>query len=326
MSDEPLDRDAYALELLKFLANGGEFDGDQMGPDHTLDQISVAADLIREGYMDGSAFPNARKPVNIGGPGITPKGRRRLADEAKAEKMVDRTIESSRSETRNEGSMRAFVSYSVAEKDFGGATKQALETLGVECFLAHEDIRVSEEWKARIVQELQEANIFVALLSAKFKASEWCSQEVGFIVSRPNVVIIPLSIDGTIAYGFISHIQAQHFRSESEISTIVEHALYLKKPRQMIPIQIGRVRGAGSFRSAEASVRPLVPFFRSFTDTEVADFADAAVNNYEVWDAGLCRSDYLPKFVAANAKRIPAALRNELKEKVDNLVFPDSDG
>ena len=202
--------------------------------------------------------------------------------------------------------MRAFISYAVAEKDFGGATKQALETLGVECFLAHEDIRISEEWKARIVQELQEVNIFVALLSAKFKASEWCSQELGFIVSRPDVVIIPLSIDGTIAYG--SHIQAQHFRSESEISTIVEHAMYVKKPRQMIPIQIGRVRGAGSFRGAEAAVRPLVPFFRSFTDTEVVDFADAAVNNGEVWDAALCRSEYLPKFVAANAKRIPAAL------------------
>lgn len=75
MSNAPFDRDAYAIELLKFLANGGQFDGDQMGPDHTLDQISVAAELIEMGYMTGYPIPDSRRPINIGGPGITAKGR-----------------------------------------------------------------------------------------------------------------------------------------------------------------------------------------------------------------------------------------------------------
>lgn len=220
--------------------------------------------------------------------------------------------------------MRAFISYSVAEKQFAGAVKRALENLGVECFLAHEDIQVSEEWKARILQELREADIFVTILSEKFKASDWCSQELGFIVSRPEVVIVPLSIDSTNPYGFISHVQGKYVANEDAVPAIIEDLLYRKRPRDMIPIQIGRVRNAGSFRGAEAAVRPLVPHFKIFTDQEVADFAAAAIGNYEVWDAGLCRAEYLPKFVAANGNRIPDAHKKELKEKVENLVLPES--
>src|SRR5882762_7882599 len=168
--------------------------------------------------------------------------------------------------------MRAFISYSVAEKQFGGAVKQALENLGAECFLAHEDIRVSEEWKARILQELRETDVFVTVLTQKFKASEWCSQELGFIVSRPEVLIVPLSIDHTNPYGFISHVQGKHVANEDAIPAIIEDLLYRKRPRDMIPIQIARVRAASSFRDAEAAVRPLVPYFKIFTDQEVADF------------------------------------------------------
>jgi hypothetical protein len=220
--------------------------------------------------------------------------------------------------------MRAFISYSVAEKEFGGAVKQALGNRGVECFLAHEDILVSEEWKARILQELREANVFVAVLSANFKASEWCSQELGFIVSRPEVVIVPLSIDHTNPYGFISHLQGQYVPDETAILGIIEDLLWRKVPHGMIPIQIEQVRRAGSFRGAEAAVRPLVPHFAIFTEQEVVDFASAAVGNYEVWDAGLCRSAYLPRFVEVNGKRIPDALKKELKEKVEHLDLPET--
>ncbi|HWN95579.1 MAG TPA: hypothetical protein VNT99_11145, partial [Methylomirabilota bacterium] len=83
MSNDAFDRDAYAIELLEFLAKGGRFDGDQMGPDHTLDQISVAAELIEMGNMMGHPFPDSRRPENIGGPGITAKGRRYLTKRLK---------------------------------------------------------------------------------------------------------------------------------------------------------------------------------------------------------------------------------------------------
>ena len=220
--------------------------------------------------------------------------------------------------------MRAFISYSVVEKQFAGAVKQALESLSVECFLAHEDIQVSEEWKARILKELHAVDVFVAVLSAKFKASEWCSQELGFIVSRPEVLIVPLSIDHTNPYGLISHLQGQYVSDEGTLPELIEGLFYRMLPRHIIPIQIERVQRAGGFRVAEAAVRPLVPHFEVFTDREVEAFASAATSNYEVWDAGRCRSEYLPKFVAANRERIPQRLKIALKEKVENLDLPET--
>jgi hypothetical protein len=100
--------------------------------------------------------------------------------------------------------VHAFISYSTANKKWSSAVKSALSSVGFQGFLAHEDLQLSEEWKASIIHELKKANIFVALLSKEFKQSEYCSQEVGFIISRKKVLIIPLSIDGTMPYGFIS--------------------------------------------------------------------------------------------------------------------------
>ena len=218
---------------------------------------------------------------------------------------------------------RAFVSYSVEKKEAGGAVKTCLSRFGYQCFLAHEDLHVSEEWKHRILEELGTADVFVALLSKEFMASKWCGQELGFIVSRPDVLVVPLSLDGTTPYGFIEHLQGITVGMEN-FDTVLEEVLYRKRPRQMIPAQIDRVRSAGSFRGAEAVVLPLVPHFPQFTDEEVDDFARAAAGNSEVWDAGLCASKYIPEFVKANGSRISPEAANELLSVLPDLEIPSA--
>lgn len=215
--------------------------------------------------------------------------------------------------------MQAFVSYSVEDKAMGGAVKAALEGHGFRSFLAHEDLQVSEEWKQRILEELQQVDVFVALLSKSFVASRWCAQEVGFIVSRPDVLIIPISLDGTTPYGFISHLQGIRIREEYQIASLLEEVLFRRRPRLMIPKQIDKVRRAGSYRGAEALVRPLVPHFAKFSDDEVDAFAAAAAGNREVWDAGACRDEYIPEFVRTNRSRLSAARAAELREVINDL-------
>ena len=218
---------------------------------------------------------------------------------------------------------RAFVSYSVEKKEAGGAVKKCLGRFGYECFLAHEDLHVSEEWKHRILEELGTADVFVALLSAEFMVSKWCDQELGFIVSRPEVLVVPLSLDGTMPYGFIEHLQGIRV-DRGNLEAVLEEVLFRKRPRQMIPAQIERVRSASSFRGAEAVVLPLVPHFAQFTDQDADDFARAAARNSEVWDAGLCASKYIPEFVKVNGARISQEAGNELRCVLPNLRIPQS--
>ena len=216
---------------------------------------------------------------------------------------------------------KAFVSYATAKRTAGGAVKSCLGRFGYDCFLAHEDLHVSEEWKHRILEELGAADIFVALLSKEFMESKWCGQELGFILSRPEVLVVPVSLDGTAPFGFIEHLHGIRV-NRGNLDEVLEEVLYRKRPRQMIPAQIERVRSVGSFRGAEAVVLPLVPHFALFTNQEVDDFVMAIAANSEVWDAARCKSEYIPRFVKVNGLRISREAARELLAVMPDLEIP----
>jgi hypothetical protein len=213
--------------------------------------------------------------------------------------------------------MKAFISYATEEKHWGAQAKEVLTELGFTPFLAHDDIAVSQQWRNRIAEELNEATVFVALLSKAFRASDWCSQETGWIAGRPSILVVPLSIDGTNPYGFISHIQARRIQSDSDLNTALTEVLLREMPRTAIPRAIQRVAGARSFREAEANLKPLVPHFASFTDSEAGSLVEAASRNGQVWHAGLCRVDYLPLFLRLNRQRISPDQFNKLATKIE---------
>ena len=104
--------------------------------------------------------------------------------------------------------MKGFVSYSTHDKFVACEVAKALKTLHIQPFLAHDDLYISQSWRDRILEELSTCHIFVPLLSRDFKQSEWCSMECGYIFSRPDVSIYPLSLDGTFPYGFLAAIQS----------------------------------------------------------------------------------------------------------------------
>ena len=212
--------------------------------------------------------------------------------------------------------MDAFISYSTRDKQSAHETKKALTNAGFSTFLAHDDLQVSEEWRDSIIDELKICSIFVVLLSANFKASEWCAQEIGFIVSRPEVLVVPLSLDGTVSFGFISKLQSKRIHSDDQIAEVLHGVLLKKRPHMTIPRWIKRVENARSFRGAEAIVKPLVPLFPVFTSDEITAFLEAALANSQVWDAGDCTADYLPAFARMHWAKIAKKHRKELLKKV----------
>jgi hypothetical protein len=213
--------------------------------------------------------------------------------------------------------MKAFISYASEEKQWGSYARRTLEELGMSPFLAHEDIAVSQEWQKRIAQELNDATIFVALLSKAFLASDWCSQEIGWIAARANVLVIPLSIDGTIPYGFMSQIQSQSIASEKDLDNALTSVLIRERPEKAIPAAIKRLEYARSFREAESRMQPLVKRFPTLTDNQAVNLVNAAIKNHEIWDAGRCRSEYLPQFLRLNQSRIAPEQFNLLATKIE---------
>jgi hypothetical protein len=216
-------------------------------------------------------------------------------------------------------SPQAFISYSNENRKSAAATKAALEALNIDGFLAHEDFNASEEWLDGIKEKLDTADIFVALLSEDFASSIWCAHEVGYIVSREDeVLIIPLALDRTDPEGFIHTLHAKRIHSDDEIKGAIETTLLKKRPQLVLPGIISKVKNAGSYRTAEGVIAPLVPYFSKFTAKDAAAFATAAAGNSQVWDAHLCKTKYLPAFLRDCRAIIPKKLLNEIRGHIED--------
>src|SRR5260370_481133 len=57
----------------------------------------------------------------------------------------------------------AFISYSHTDRKYGAQAKSVLAEIGIDTFLAHDDLHVSDEWRARIIEELKRCDLFVPL-------------------------------------------------------------------------------------------------------------------------------------------------------------------
>jgi hypothetical protein len=193
-----------------------------------------------------------------------------------------------------------------------------LEEVGIETFLAHDDLHVSDEWRGRIIEELKKCDVFVPLLSDNFLKSKWAPQEVGFIISRPEVVIAPLSIDDTTPFGFISHVQSRHIPDGIITRELLVIPLARRLPRQILPGLIKVAADAGSFRSAEATMHPLVPFFQNFTPEEAQALAEGSVRNGQIWLAHLCKDEYLPELIRVQGANIQPKTLRALRYQVEN--------
>lgn len=212
--------------------------------------------------------------------------------------------------------MKAFISYSTKDKRFGAAVKSVFDEIGIESFLAHDDLHVSEEWKIRILSELKSCKIFVPLLSKAFKKSDWCNQETGLIVNRRGVLVIPLSIDGTIPYGFIAAIQGKRIPENNDYFALLIEPIIVRFPHAILPKLIERLAGATSFRNAEALMLPLVSHFDEFSNAEIESFVDACMGNKQIWDAADCKMRYIPQFLDMHCTRIPVAKLRQLQRLI----------
>lgn len=187
-----------------------------------------------------------------------------------------------------------FISYQTEDKAAAGTIKRILESVGCTCFLAHEDIEVSEEWRVRILEELDKVDIFISLLSANYYKSPWCVQESGIAAYRRNLTIIPLSIDGSVPQGFFSHIQStrvtpENITIESLLPGLIKHDFTLG-----MNIIINIIERSSSFRGAEANFRLILPYLDKVQDPQMTKLLNAVRQNPQVHHAGKCASDYIP--------------------------------
>lgn len=103
--------------------------------------------------------------------------------------------------------MEFFVSYSHKDKELAGRIGRLLEKAGQTSFLAHDDIKPTEDWEEEIMRRLESCSALVAVITPNFVGSAYANQEVGFTMGRGKLVI-PLRLDESELPGFVKSSQA----------------------------------------------------------------------------------------------------------------------
>lgn len=200
--------------------------------------------------------------------------------------------------------LRAFISYQTDDRAIAGELQRRLDVVGIQSFLAHEDIEVSDEWRSTLLRELSLVDIFICLLSKRYLQSQWCVQESGIAAFRKNLTIIPLSIDGTIPQGFMSNIQSAKVDPD-QISLHDLIPAFLKRDFSSgIDLVIELIGTSRNYSSAEANFALLMPHISKLSPKQAQVLLQYCIDKDQVHDAGLCARDYIP----AAIKMYPHAL------------------
>lgn len=178
--------------------------------------------------------------------------------------------------------MKAFISYAHQEREVAGRVAEALDQIGIESFKAHEDLRVSDPWRERIIEELGRCDLFVPLLSKTFRESHWASQEAGFAIAK-GVLVFPLMLDETVPYGFLSQWQGERIDPPEPIEILLP-VLVNRKPREVLSLMIERLGRVESFGAADSGSARLQPYVDQLNLKEANRLLHLSVVNREIWE------------------------------------------
>ena len=105
------------------------------------------------------------------------------------------------------GAPRLFMSHLASRKEEVHGLSSMLKEFGFACFVAHDEIEPSREWRREIERALGSCDVLVAYVTPGFSASRWTDQEIGWALGR-GLVAIPISVEREPPYGFIGSYQA----------------------------------------------------------------------------------------------------------------------
>ncbi len=178
---------------------------------------------------------------------------------------------------------KIFLSHSHHDREIAGDLKDEIELFGADVFIAHEDIKPTQEWQEAILENLKNCDVFVALLTDRFEDSDWTDQETGIALALGKI-IIPINID-LDPYGFISKYQALKWDlEEPKLSLPKLIKLLIDKKVLNVDNIIEGFSRSYSFENAKMNSEFLSEV-RQFSTQQIDRIVRAAIENRQIWDS-----------------------------------------
>ncbi|UTM37640.1 toll/interleukin-1 receptor domain-containing protein [Rhodococcus pyridinivorans] len=179
-----------------------------------------------------------------------------------------------------------FASHLSMHKRLIWDVSQEMKVFGIELFVAHVSIPDDSPWQDEIPNGLNKAHAAVAFLHKGFKESDWCDQEVGWLLGR-GVPVLGLTFD-IGPYGPMGRLQAApagKLTPEQIADNLVTRLS--AKPQLQANLTASFIQGlhkSGRFRDTDRIWEQL----REFTglgSQQCADLLAATQDNHQVYNA-----------------------------------------
>ncbi len=162
----------------------------------------------------------------------------------------------------------------------------------IDVFVAHDDIEGGDEWMNALSNEIQNCDIFLILLSDRYHKANFTDHETGiaYFLQKP---IIPISIDRTIPYGFMSKYQAWKVingLNKGEIRQLAQTIYFKVAGPHVVDYLTDMYAKVESFDQANKMVYLLSDYRESLSRDNINTLAAAFISNRQIQDGFTARS------------------------------------
>lgn len=213
--------------------------------------------------------------------------------------------------------LKVFLSYHHNARKTASRVKESLSILGMDVFLAHEDLEPSVEWQKEILRALKNCDVFIPLLTRSFHSSLWTDQETGIAVARRKV-ILPIRFS-VVPYGFIGKFQALKAQKDLQ-ETCWKITLNLaSKPVFKEAVTEGVITAFLQSSSFEESAHraKVLPKFEPFSVINLNRIVEGAARNSQIF-GGWAARDFVKKLIRDNPRRIRRAFVRKFEDRVES--------
>ncbi len=144
-----------------------------------------------------------------------------------------------------------FLSYSHKDRALARRIKRKLSSLGWSAFLAHEDIRVSEVWRNKILEHLESCSALMVVVTRNATNSPWVNQEIGIVMGKGKPIAPLVFGRHTNLVSFLEMLQCEYASRTAISKEDVRSAL------RTIEVQVATRGGQGRFLTKTANYQLL---------------------------------------------------------------------
>ncbi len=185
------------------------------------------------------------------------------------------------------GRIRLFLSHVSRVKDAVGDVKEHLLPLGIEGFVAHEDIEPQQPWQREIEIALGSMDALCAFITEDMLTSRWCDQETGFALGR-GVPVIAVNY-GAMPYGFLGKTQAIGGNNRDPKECAIKIADVIAKQDHLqarfTEALVEAVATAHSYAEAISSMNRLREFQKHLSEAQITRLLQSVRDNSQVREA-----------------------------------------